>query len=99
VLSPSLGCKRFSITCRVVRGYPGGWLRHIDSYSVPQHHGEGPAISILHFPLRSYEQFEQKIVSKGSAHERHPELAGTGGATRHLYEIYKAGGLRAGSAS
>jgi hypothetical protein len=53
-------------------------------------------IFILHFPLRSYPQFEHKIVVGGRAYERNdkvPWLAGSGWRMR--YEDYRAGRLRA----
>ena len=57
----------------------------------------GPApIFILHFPLRSYRQFEHKIVVGGQAYERNDKMpwpAGSGWRLR--YEDYKAGRLRA----
>ena len=53
-------------------------------------------IFILHFPLRSYEQYEHKVVVGGRAYERNdkvPWLAGSGWRLR--YEDYKAGRLKA----
>ena len=56
---------------------------------------EGPCpIVIFHFPLRSYKQFENKIVKGGRAYERNTELGpSTGDAWRNLYRLYQAGGL------
>lgn len=52
-------------------------------------------IVISHFPLRSYKQFENKIVKGGQAYQRNTELSVNVGSTwRHLYELYQAGGLR-----
>jgi len=54
------------------------------------------AIEIAHFPLRSYAQFENKIVKGGQAYERNKELGDSAGATwKGLYEDYKAGNLPA----
>jgi hypothetical protein len=56
--------------------------------------GRAP-IFILHFPLRSYRQYQHKIVVGGRAYERNdkvPWLAGSGWRLR--YEDYKAGRLR-----
>lgn len=54
----------------------------------------GP-ITILHFPMRSYRQFANKIGKGGAAYERNTQLAGMGMGWRRLYEIYKAGELEA----
>jgi len=52
-------------------------------------------LEILHFPLRSYEQFANKIARGGRAYERNRELPPQVGRTwRHLYELYKQGRLR-----
>lgn len=51
-------------------------------------------VEILHFPLRTYKQFEMKIKFGGSALERNTELPPEIGSTwRKLYEVYKAGQL------
>jgi hypothetical protein len=53
-------------------------------------------IEILHFPLRSYSQFETKIRLGGAALERNEKLPkGVGGTWRHLYRLYLEGGLPA----
>jgi hypothetical protein len=53
----------------------------------------GP-ITILHFPMRSYRQFANKIIKGGAAYERNTCLpVGMGSAWRHLYDVYKAGKL------
>jgi hypothetical protein len=53
-------------------------------------------ITILHFPLRTYQQFENKIVKGGAAYARNRELPVHIGATwRELYLLYQAGQLRA----
>lgn len=53
-----------------------------------------PPITILHFPLRSYRQFENKIVNGGQAYERNTELGiEVGDAWRYLYGLYQAEGL------
>jgi hypothetical protein len=49
---------------------------------------------IFHFPLRTYKQFENKIVNGGQAYERNAELHPlVGGTWRHLYRLYECGGL------
>jgi hypothetical protein len=53
-------------------------------------------IEILHFPMRSYGQFENKIVKGGRAYARNKELPEKIGRTwRRLYETWEQGGLRA----
>jgi glycosyltransferase involved in cell wall biosynthesis len=52
------------------------------------------SIEILHFPMRSYAQFENKIVKGGRAYARNKELpVNTGRTWRRLYETWEQGGL------
>jgi hypothetical protein len=52
------------------------------------------AVEIQHFPLRSYAQFENKIVKGGQAYERNDKFgAGVGHNWRRLYKEYKKGNL------
>jgi glycosyltransferase involved in cell wall biosynthesis len=54
------------------------------------------SIEILHFPMRSYAQFENKIVKGGRAYGRNRELPERMGRTwRRLYETWEQGGLPA----
>ena len=54
------------------------------------------AIEVLHFPMRSYAQFENKIVKGGRAYARNKELPEKTGRTwRRLYETWEQGGLPA----
>jgi hypothetical protein len=54
------------------------------------------SIEILHFPMRTYAQFENKIVKGGRAYLRNRELPQSRGRTwRRLYETWEEGGLRA----
>ena len=54
----------------------------------------GP-LRILHYPLRSYRQFENKIIKGGAAYARNAELAPDVGSTwRNLYKVWLSGGLR-----
>jgi Glycosyl transferase family 2 len=54
----------------------------------------GP-LRILHYPVRSYRQFENKIIHGGAAYARNRELSPNVGKTwRRLYEIWQEGGLR-----
>jgi glycosyltransferase involved in cell wall biosynthesis len=51
-------------------------------------------VEILHFPMRSYAQFENKIVKGGQAYARNKELPENVGRTwRRLYEIWERGEL------
>jgi hypothetical protein len=53
-------------------------------------------ITILHFPIRSFEQFRDKIRLGGAAFQRNRELtADIGHVWRKLYKIEQAGGLEA----
>jgi len=52
------------------------------------------SIEILHFPMRSYAQFENKIVKGGRAYARNRELPEKTGRTwRRLYDTWEQGGL------
>jgi Glycosyl transferase family 2 len=54
------------------------------------------SIEILHFPMRSYAQFENKIVKGGRAYARNKELPEKTGRTwRRLYKTWEDGGLPA----
>jgi hypothetical protein len=53
------------------------------------------SIEILHFPMRTYAQFENKIVKGGRAYGRNRELPQRTGRTwRRLYEAWEEGTLR-----
>jgi Glycosyl transferase family 2 len=53
------------------------------------------SIEILHFPMRTYGQFENKIVKGGRAYGRNRELPQRTGRTwRRLYEAWEEGRLR-----
>jgi hypothetical protein len=55
---------------------------------------ETRAIEILHFPMRSYRQFENKIRVGGAAIKRNTELApGVGDTWRHMHDELLAGRL------
>jgi Glycosyl transferase family 2 len=58
------------------------------------HRGPAP-ITILHFPLRTYAQFENKIVKGGMAYERNTTLPrAVGSGWRMLYDRHREGTLR-----
>jgi hypothetical protein len=53
----------------------------------------GAPVDILHFPIRSLQQIEQKIAKGGAAYERNTNLARSVGSTwRELYRQYQAEG-------
>lgn len=49
-------------------------------------------VEILHYPMRSYRQFEAKVRNGGRALERHPD-ADFNPHLRRLHELYRQGGL------
>ena len=54
------------------------------------------SIEILHYPMRTYAQFENKIIKGGRAYARNRELPKRIGRTwRRLYEVYQRGELPA----
>jgi hypothetical protein len=56
---------------------------------------ESDALEILHFPMRTYEQFENKIVKGGRALAANTELPpGKGQTWRQLYALWERGKLR-----
>jgi hypothetical protein len=53
-----------------------------------------PLIEIFHYPVRTFAQFERKVVNTGRAYEQAPDIpADLGRDQRELYELHKAGGL------
>jgi glycosyl transferase family 2 len=55
----------------------------------------GP-ITVLHFPMRTYRQFSNKIIKGGAAYERNMELPKEVGSTlRYLYRKWQCGELEA----
>ena len=55
----------------------------------------GDRLEILHFPMRTYEQFENKIVKGGRALAANTELPpGKGQTWRQLYALWEQGKLR-----
>jgi hypothetical protein len=52
-------------------------------------------ITILHFPMRSYQQFADKIALGGAAYSRNIDLPAYIGSTwRHLYQVWQKGELK-----
>lgn|GEM_PF-362225 len=63
--------------------------------SIPLKEWETSKLEILHFPIRGFKQFKNKIKYGGAAYERNKELPISIGKTwRKLYGYYKDGGLR-----
>jgi hypothetical protein len=61
---------------------------------VPGETVETDGVEVLHFPWRSYEQFEAKVVTMGRAYRRNKRAApGAGRARRWLYDLWEQGGL------
>jgi len=62
-----------------------------------QHSGKkvvSDSIDILHYPIRSYQQFLKKVVNYGSSLEKNTRFEpGTSSHLRHWYECYKEGNL------
>ena len=72
----------------VEQGNHGVWRNGTRLHSIA-----GP-LQIFHYPLRSYEQFENKIVKGGAAYEANTELGyQTGSSWRELYKLWQEGEL------
>jgi hypothetical protein len=85
-------CHRASPTVNVDQGNHG--VTGVPGDTWPEG-GDSP-LFILHYPLRSYEQFERKIRLGGAAYERNTVLPwATGSGWRTRYDDYKAGRLPA----
>jgi len=87
---PPKVCHRAGATVEVAQGN-----HDVSIDGVPLPSIETP-LRIFHFPLRSYQQLENKIAKGGAAYQRntslHPEMGGT---WRRLYKEHQAGGLLA----
>lgn len=63
----------------------------VDLLTVPA----GEVLEIFHFPMRSYEQFERKVVQTGLGYEQFPDrIPGNGCDQIALFEQQRAGRLR-----
>lgn len=93
----ALGRKLPSKVCH--RGFPSvevGQGNHVCSVDGVTLAPIPAPITILHFPLRSYAQFENKIAKGGAAYGRNIHLPpDIGGTWRRLYEVWRAGDLPA----
>jgi Glycosyl transferase family 2 len=66
-------------------------IRGVDLSAVPA----GEVLEIFHFPMRSYEQFERKVVQIGHGYEQIPDRSPlVGGDQLALLELHRAGKLR-----
>ncbi len=55
----------------------------------------GEVLEIFHFPMRSFEQFERKVVQTGLGYEQLPDrIPGNGCDQIALFELHRAGKLR-----
>lgn len=88
MLLPPKVCHRALPDVEVDQGNHGVSLAGIPVRSEPC------ALRILHYPMRSYRQFENKIVRGGAAYARNTELSEEVGITwRNLYKVWQAGDL------
>jgi hypothetical protein len=89
LLLPPKVCHRGFADIEVAQGNHGVRRAGVPLAAVP-----GP-LRILHYPLRSYRQFENKIIKGGAAYARNTELATDVGSTwRNLHKVWQRGGLR-----
>jgi Glycosyl transferase family 2 len=89
-LLPSKVCHRAFHDIDVAQGNHGVSRAAIALPAVP-----GP-LHIVHYPVRSYAQFENKIMKGGAAYLRNTELSpGAGSTWRTLYQLWQSGGLPA----
>lgn len=52
-------------------------------------------LEVMHFPMRSYEQFERKVIQVGTGYEKLPDRStGVGRDQLELLELYRRGELR-----
>jgi archaellum component FlaC len=66
-------------------------IRGVDLLTVPA----GEVLEIFHFPMRSYEQFERKVVQIGHGYEQLPDRAPWVGCDQlALLELHRSGKLR-----
>lgn len=87
-LLPPKVCHRAMPDVEVDQGNHGVCLAGVPVRSEPC------ALRILHYPMRSYRQFENKIARGGAAYARNTELSEEVGITwRNLYKIWQAGDL------
>jgi len=64
-----------------------------DIYNVGEQRVLSQGLEILHFPVRSYEQFLRKIINGGTAYSQNTHLPERmGNEWRALYDIYKKNG-------
>ncbi|WP_082515139.1 glycosyltransferase family 2 protein [Methylobacterium sp. Leaf112] len=69
---------------------------HEATYDRPVTQADEPRLTIYHYPIRTYAQFEAKVIQGGAAYARNTEFdRSVGGHWRRWYATWEAGGLRA----
>lgn len=87
---PGKCCHRSSPDVRVAQGNHAVWARGL------RRQPQLLPVDILHFPMRTFRQFEQRIVIGGQAYTRNQELPlNIGDTWRRLYAMHQQGTLRA----
>jgi hypothetical protein len=81
------------------RAHAGIVIKKGNHRKVPPESGETiqtDSIEVMHFQIRSYEQFERGVVRMGRAHEADPDARPrrAGRARRRQYQLWKRGKLR-----
>ncbi|SFH03900.1 glycosyltransferase family 2 protein [Methylobacterium gossipiicola] len=89
-----------TVSAKAVCRGPGfvaiGQGNHAATYDRPVSRADEPRLTIYHYPVRSYAQFEAKVIQGGAAYARNTEFdSGVGGHWRRWYATWQAGGLRA----
>lgn len=73
-----------------------GQGNHEATYDRPVSQADEPRLTIYHYPIRTYAQFEAKVIQGGAAYARNTEFdRSVGGHWRRWYATWEAGGLRA----
>jgi hypothetical protein len=85
---PGKVAHRASPTARIAQG-------NHRARGVPGAMVDTDAVEVLHFPWRSYAQFEAKVVTMGRAYRRNKRIGpGTGRVRRWLFDLWEQGRLR-----
>jgi len=73
-----------------------GQGNHEATYDRPVSRADEPRLTIYHYPIRTYAQFEAKVIQGGRAYARNTEFdPSVGGHWRRWYATWETGGLRA----
>jgi len=89
-----------TVSAKAVCRGPGfvaiGQGNHEATYDRPVTRADEPRLTIYHYPVRTYAQFEAKVIQGGAAYARNTEFdPSVGGHWRRWYATWQAGGLRA----